>query len=208
MHKEKEWEAPPAPDEAAMAQLSYQQWERAEAESMAEYVSRRRTVDLAALTRQAIDEELTPLERTVIRLRYDEGLQPIEIAARLQMHKGNVTHALQRGEERLRQSLKYVVRYQYNLRHTPFLPLAVRRALVVSGVRRAKVCTPGAYLRALRRGENMTLQNAADGVGIVPQRLRAIEQGLPPDADELLRLSTFYGVSADSILKGGTSCRH
>ena len=38
MQKESGLDFSPLPDEAAMAQLAYTQWERAEAESMAEYV--------------------------------------------------------------------------------------------------------------------------------------------------------------------------
>ena len=209
MHKEKPEDMAPMPEEAAMAQLAYAQWERAEAEDMAHYVSRRRTVDLALLVRQVIDEELTPVERQVICLRYDDGLLPFEIAKQLQMNKANVSRALQRAHARIRQNLKYVLRYQYNLRNVSFLPLAVRQALVISGVRRAKVYTSGARLRTLRKGENLTIEEAAAGTGIFPARLRALEQdAAAPDADELLRLSAFYGVCADSILKGEASCKH
>lgn len=205
---QQEWDFPPMPEEAAMAQLAYERWERAEAESMAEYVSRRRTVDLALLVRQVIDEELTPTERRVICMRYDDDLLPIEIASRLKMDKGNVANALRRGENRIRRYLKYVVRYQYNLRHVPFMPLAVRQAIVLSGVRRRDPRTPNARLRSLRESENLTLRDAAVGTQIVLPRLRALEQSAVADADELLRLSDFYGVSADSILKGETPCRH
>ena len=59
MQKESELDFSPLPDETAMAQLAYDDWERAEAETMAEYISRRRTVDLASLVRQVVDEELT-----------------------------------------------------------------------------------------------------------------------------------------------------
>lgn len=208
MHKEKPWDMAPMPEEAAMAQLAYHQWERAEAEDMAQYVSRRRTVDLALLVRQVIDEELTPVERQTICLRYDEQMLPVEIAALLHLNKATVSRALQRAEARIRQSLKYVLRYQYNLRHVPFLPLAVRQALVVSGMRRARVFTSGARLRALRKSENLTVEDAAAGCGILPARLRALEQEAAPDAQELLRLSTFYGVCADSILKGEAPCKH
>lgn len=208
MHKEKPWDMAPMPEEAAMAQLAYNRWERAEAENLAQYVSRRRTVDLALLVRQVINEELTPVERQTICLRYDEQMLPVEIAALLHLNKASVSRALQRAEERIRQYLKYVLRYQYNLRHVPFLPLAVRQALVVSGMRRARVFTSGARLRALRKGENLTVEDAAEGCGIAPARLRALEHEAAPDAQELLRLSAFYGVCADSILKGESPCKH
>ena len=198
----------PMPDEAAMAHLAYSRWERAEAESLAEYVYRRRTVDLALLARQVINEELTAAERRVIQMRYDDNLLPIEISRRLQIHKGTVCHTLQRAEERVRRYLQYVVQYQYNLRHVPFLPLVVREALVVSGARFGKAEDLAARLTALRKGENLTQQAVARGTQISVSRLCVLESGAQiPDADELLRLSTFYAVSADAILKGESSCR-
>ena len=66
MQKESDLDFSPLPDETAMAQMAYAQWERAEAENMAEYISRRRTVDLASLVRQVMQEELTDTERTAI----------------------------------------------------------------------------------------------------------------------------------------------
>ena len=197
----------PLPDEAAMAQLAYARWERAEAESMAEYISRRRTVDLASLARQIVEEELTDTERTAIRLRYFENRTPIEIAQRMQVDKAVVVRTLDRAEARIRRYLKYVVQYQHDLRHVPFLPLEVRKAMTVAAARHGSA-DAASRLRRLRVGEHLTPQAVGKIVDIPPERLCAIEDGQAvPDARELLRLSAFYGVSADSILKGEPSCR-
>ena len=207
MLKESESGFAPLPDETAMAQMAYSQWERAEAESMAEYISRRRAVDLAALVRQIVDEELTDSERTAIRMRYEENLQPVEIARRMQVSKTTASRALDRGEARIRRYLKYVVQYQYDLRHVPFLPLAVREAMVVYTARYGKQ-DAASLLRQLRAREHLSAVKVADAVSIPTKRLRNIEDGKTvPDAQELLRLAAFYGVCADSILKGDTSCR-
>jgi DNA-binding CsgD family transcriptional regulator len=197
----------PLPDETAMAQLAYSRWERAEAESMAEYVSRRRTVDLAALVRQVTEEELSDAEKQVVRMRYYENRTPIEIANLLHLHKSTVSRTLANAEAHIRQCLKYVVRYQYNLRHVPFLPLAVREAMAVSAARYG-TGDAASYLRRLRQGENLSPDAVAAAVGIPNRRLRDIEDGQAvPDARELLRLASFYGVCADSILKGEKTCR-
>ena len=207
MQKESNPDFSPLPDETAMAQLAYSRWERAEAETMAEYVSRRRTVDLSTLVRQVVEEELTPAQRTAIRMRYEENLSPVEIAQRLQIDKSVVVHTLQRAEERIRQFLKYVVRYQHDLRHVPFLPLAVREAMVVSAARYG-IPDAASRLRQLRKSENLTLNAVSGAVKIPAKRLRAIEAGQAvPDARELLRLASFYGVCADLILKGEKTCR-
>ena len=196
----------PLPDEAAMARLSFAHWEQSEAETMAEYVIRRRTFDLAALVRQVIEEELTGTEQQVIRLRFYDNLMTHEIAQRLRMNKSSVSRALTSAEEHIRQYLKYVVRYQYDLEHVPFLPLAVRKAMAVSAARYGKPDAASA-LRQLRTAENLSAEKVADAVGIERARLREIENGrAAPDTAELLRLASFYGVCADSILKGETTC--
>ncbi|MBQ7542539.1 MAG: helix-turn-helix domain-containing protein [Clostridia bacterium] len=206
---QKEWDKLPTPEEAAMAQLAYARWERAKAEDMAEYVSRRRTVDLAVLVRQVIDEELTDTERDVIRMHYDENMQLIEIAERMHTNKATASRTLQRAEGRIRRYLKYVVRYQHDLRHVPFLPLCVREAFVLSLSRYGRADDLAARVCALRRRENLT-QEAVAGASRIPlPRLQAIEDGSQtPDARELLCLSAFFDVSADSILKGESPCRH
>lgn len=207
MPKKPQIDFSPLPDEAAMARLSYAHWEQSEAETMAEYVIRRRTFDLAALVRQVIEEELTGTEQQVIRLRFYDNLMTHEIAQRLRMNKSSVSRALTGGEEHIRQYLKYVVRYQYDLENVPFLPLAVRQAMAVSAARYGKA-DAGSALRRLRTRENLPAEKVADAVGIERARLRELEKGRAvPDASELLRLASFYGVCADSILKGDATCK-
>ena len=207
MQKESDSGFSPLPDETAMAQLAYTDWERAGAETMAEYISRRRTVDLASLVRQVIDEELTDAQQTAIRMRYYENRTPLEIARHMHVGKATAVHTIERAEERIRRFLKYVVQYQYDLLHVPFLPLAVREAMVVSAARYGTT-DAARRLRQLRACEHLSAEKVGNAVGIPTKRLRAIEEGQAvPDAQELLRLAAFYGVCADSILKGEKTCR-
>ena len=206
MQKESDSGFSPLPDEAAMAQLAYTDWERAEAENMAEYISRRRAVDLASLVRQVIDEELTDTERTAIRMRYYENRTPVEIARHMRIGISAAVHTIDRAEARIRRHLKYVVQYQYDMLHVPFLPLAVREAMVVSAARYG-IKDAAHRLRQLRTGEHLSAEKVGGAVGIPTRRLREIEDGQAvPDARELLRLAAFYGVCADSILKGEHAC--
>lgn len=198
----------PMPDEVAMAQLSYSNWERAEAESLAEFISRRRTVDLAYLVRQIIAEELSDVERQAVMLRYDEQLSVKEIAKRMKIGASVASRDLRRAEEKIHTHLKYVVQYQYNLKHNDFLPVVTRQAFVIYAARN-RITDFSARLLQLRTAENLSLKSVACAVDILPKRLQDIEAGQAvPDALELLRLSAFYGVSADAILKGEYGCDH
>lgn len=51
--------------------------------------------------------ELTPRQRLMLELRYDQGLSGREIARRLKVNPSTVSRTLARARERLRHCLKY-----------------------------------------------------------------------------------------------------
>lgn len=186
-----------------MAKLAYARWEQSEAESMAEYACRRRTVDLASLVVQVMEDELTDTEQSFLRLRYYDCLTPSEIAQQRGINKATVTRTLTRAEERVRRYLRYVVSYQYDLKNVTLLPVAVRAALVTAGARYGTAKDLGARLRSARLSENLSPETLSAAVSIPPQKLIEMENGtVLPDARELLALSLFYDIPADCLLKG------
>lgn len=196
----------PFADEASMAQLAYDRWARAQAENMAEFIYRRRTVDLAILLRQAIDEELNDNQRKMIRMRYYENKTPTQIARLTGLHLSTVQRTLKLAEETLQKRLKYVVEYQHNLTEVPILPLVVREAMVVSAARHTVAHAFPERLHTLRVGENLSADAVADAAEIPPERYALLESGeKEANAGELLRLSAFFNVSVDSLLKGGAA---
>ena len=193
----------PFADEAALARLSYDRWEQAQAESLADYTYRRRTVDLASLLHKAIGETLTEKQQMLIRMRYYENRTPTEIANRTGLHPSTVLHTLKTAEQKLRDALRYVVEYQNGTQDDTLLPADVRRAMVVSAARHMQPDTFARRLYALRVGENLALPVLSQSVQIPEARVAALENGdTEPNAGELLRLSAFFGVSVDALLKG------
>ena len=196
----------PFADEASMAQLAYSRWEQENAESMAEYVYRRRTVDLASLVQQAIREELNENQQKLIRMRYYDNCTPTEIAQRTGLHLSTVLHTLRRAEDKLYRVLRYVVEYQHGLRETTLVPLAVREAMRVDAAKARPGQSFAERLRSCRTGEHLDTDATAQAVCIEPERYAMLEQGeTQPDAGELVRLSSFFGVSVDALLKGGAA---
>lgn len=57
--------------------------------------------------RQARERELTPRQRQVLHLRYDQGLSGREIARRLKLNPSTVSRTLSRARARLRHYLQY-----------------------------------------------------------------------------------------------------
>ena len=59
--------------------------------------------------RVARERELTPRQRMVVEMRYDQGLSGREIARRLKVDPSTVSRTLSRAKNRLRQYLRYTI---------------------------------------------------------------------------------------------------
>lgn len=59
--------------------------------------------------RRAREQELTPRQQDLLRLRYEQDLTVTEIAERLQVHPSTVSRTLRRARERLRRCLQYTL---------------------------------------------------------------------------------------------------
>lgn len=61
----------------------------------------------------------------------------------------------------------------------------------------------GNYLKELRTKRNLSQEKLSEELGISRQSISKWEQGnSAPDIDNIIKLSEFFGVSADSIIKG------
>jgi hypothetical protein len=193
----------PSFDEAAMARKSYLDWERANAEEMAEYVYRRRSVDLSFLVGEAVKNELTESERKVVKKVYYDRKSLTETAKELGVNKSTADRTLKRAVGKLRKCLCYVIKYQYNLREVPFLPLAVREALALDALRSYSPSGFGERLYKLRRSENIGLEEFSRAVSVSEKRLRRLESGSEaPNVAELLAFSGFFKTTVDYLLTG------
>ena len=195
------YDTSPTGDEAAMARLSYLQWERSNAEELAEYVYRRRTVDLAYLVSQVMQDELTKSERAAVEKVCYEQKPIIQAANELGVNRATLARTLDRVTAKLEHSLKYAVMYQYNLHHVEFLPAAVRQAFALNAVRHYEPKSVGECIRCLRESEGISLCVLADTSGIERDRLEKLEHGEEqPLAAELVSLSAYFGTTADYLL--------
>ena len=193
----------PTSDEIAAAQLSYLNWERSEAEEMAEYVSRRRTVELADLISEIIDNDLNVSQREVIKKYWYEKKSIPRISKETHQNKSSVSRTLDNAYKKIEVLLRYAVMYQYNIKQTDFLPAAVREAFMFEGKRHFKPEKLGERLTLLRNRENMSIDLLSRSTGIFHMRLEDFERGLQlPTAEELVKLSSYFGVTSDYILKG------
>lgn len=59
--------------------------------------------------RTARERELTPRQKMIVEMRYDQGLSGREIARRLKINPSTVSRTLSRAKNRLRQYLRYTI---------------------------------------------------------------------------------------------------
>ncbi len=79
-----------------------QVWMRENAEDNSEQLSR-----LKRNLRQARELELTPRQRQVLAMHFDQGLSVTQIARELHVNPSTITRTLQRAKGRLRRCLRY-----------------------------------------------------------------------------------------------------
>lgn len=77
-------------------------WMRENAEDNGERLAR-----LRRNLRQAREQELTPRQRQMVELYYDQGMKMPEIAAELGVNRSTVSRTIRRAKERLYRCLRY-----------------------------------------------------------------------------------------------------
>ena len=80
---------------------------------VASFVMASRRLMLSQLLERAVDEELTSVQRDIIRKLWYDGLSMAEISRQLGVAKSTVTRQTERAYDRLRTALKYVLMYQF-----------------------------------------------------------------------------------------------
>ena len=172
-------------------------------ESPAEYAWRSRTVDLALLVTQAVEQDLTEAERETVTKYWYEDMTLTEIAAETGRAPPNVARTLERAHKKLFSVLRYVVQYQHNLESTKLTPLAVRKALMTAAMEKQNPESCGERIKRLRVKENIPAQTLAGLLEIPKTRLLSIENGkILPNAEELLKIAAFFDTTTDYILQG------
>ncbi len=191
----------PTPEEAKAAQNACCGRVCKMCESPAEYAWRRRTVDLAKLVCDAVEEDLSDNEREAVEKYWFDGMTITQIAAATGRAAPNVARTLEKAKQKLYAVLRHTVKYQYNLETTDLTPVAVRKSLVIAAAGRQNEKSVGARVKALRTGENIGTALLAQTLAIPESHLLAIENSTTlPDIKELLAIAAFFERTTDSLL--------
>lgn len=174
-----------------------------ECETPAEYAWRKRDVDMSFLLEEAIENELSEIEKNTVTDYWFESLSISEIAEMTGITKAAVSLTLKRAEEKLQHVLGYTVKYQRDLNNETIIPLVLGRARVIAAARRAsggEICD---RVRRLRQSMNLSRKALGKAIGVSTSRVTSIEDGtVQVNLREIIALSEIFSVTTDFILKG------
>lgn len=174
-------------------------------EAPAAYAWRKRGVDMSILLERAMESELTGIERDTLRAFWFESLSVSEIARLRKISTAAVSDTIARAKEKLKRTLKYAVMYQHDiLNEETALPMALARAKAIAAARNAASNSVGEKIRHLRESQGISCSEMSNALGMTAQRLKAIEEGKPMYARELVLMSGFFGVTADYLMSSGS----
>lgn len=171
-------------------------------EAPAAYAWRKRQVDLSVLLEKAIRNELSGTEHEVVVEHWYNSLNLTQVAEKRSTSVTAVKKALDRATEKLEKVLSYVVCYQNDVCKESVIPLALGRARVIAAARNASEGDSGVRLMRLRQSQCMSKKDLSKATEIKETRIDALEGGAMLQVDELIKLSSFYDISTDFILKG------
>ena len=91
-------------DSPLVSRAELNRWLQEDAEDNREQLQR-----LRRKLRQAKETELTPRQRQILAMRYEQQLSPAQIARELGVHRSTVSRTLHRAQARLHHYLQYTL---------------------------------------------------------------------------------------------------
>lgn len=171
-------------------------------ETPAAYAWRKREVDMAVLLEKAIENELTPNEKDIVKNRWYNSMSFSEIARNRGITPAAVKSTADRALNKLERVLQYVIFYQRDVVNETIVPAVAGQAAVIAAARNLNPDGICRRLYALRVANGYSLRSLSAATGISRKRLSEIEAGDLPEIEEVIYFSGFFAVTADYILKG------
>lgn len=177
-------------------------WSDCVAETEKEYLSRARKIRLISVMKKVIENELDETQRKILSLRHFENRSYDSIAGELYMSPSAVLRGSRKAEKIISSYMKYVIEFSNSGLKYSDKPLDVKMAVADLMLEKAGSDKMSARLRKARSDKFISLEKAALCTGIPKSRIEKIEENDVISIDEMKRLISFYGVSADYIFYG------
>ena len=171
-------------------------------ETPAEYAWRKREVDMSLLLERAIEDELTEIEKEIVKEYWFDSDSLKVIAQRRKIKSPTVKGTLNRAEKKIERALRYVIFYQQGIMSESVVSAVACRAKAIASARNSSAKGMSERINNLRVSQGLTFEKMQKATGITQSKLIEIENGVVSDISDLIILSEFFGVTTDYILKG------
>ena len=184
-----------------MARDVFLSWQAKESQELEDWLIRQRKEELYALVRRVIRNEFSDEDKQLINLKWYKGLSAEEISKKTGISRAGVYRRIDKINDVLYEKLKYAMEYRFCIKErTPVV--AVLSDMKNRGEGDTAVSV-AARLRSLRACQHITVSELSRCTGISEIRLISLERYSGDlTSKELIKLSSFYKVSADFILFG------
>lgn len=164
-----------------------------------------RETGMNELLNLVIDTRLTEKQRTAVRLRWFEEKSLTETAEEMGISPSAASKTLAKALDEIRRRLEMTVIYLRHINGEAAVAREIDRALTVNkALRRGKsICE---RIRRLLGSCGFGAEDASEKLGLETGRIERICAGTAlPDADEILKICNYFGLTTDSLLKGVTN---
>lgn len=177
-------------------------WNDCVAENEKEYLERARKVKLISIMKKVIENELDENQRKILNLRHFENRSYDSIASELYMSPSAALRGSRKAEKIISDYMKYVFEFSNSGLKYCDKPLDIKMAVADLMLEKAGSDKIFMRLRKARNDKFISLEKAALCTGIPKSRIEEIEENENISIEEMKKLISFYGVSADYIFFG------
>lgn len=180
----------------------FSRWQAENAQEIEDYIIRQRKAELNELVRQAINNELCPQDRLLVKLHWYKGLPKEEISEITGLSRSAVYRRFEKINNIIYEKLKYAIEYRYGRSCNKAAKVIIKQNTTrPSGF--GALSEIGKRLFRLRESQILTQKEVSTLTGIGEKRLDEIEKdGRDTTMLEIKKLASFYKVSSDYIIFG------
>ncbi|MBO7319767.1 MAG: helix-turn-helix domain-containing protein [Clostridia bacterium] len=191
------------------AALAFSLWQGTQHETVDEYLLRKRKIELNCLVKKVISNELSDLDREIVRLHWYNGNSITDTAKVLGIDRSKVSRRLDKINDTIYDKLKYAMEYRYGRDYSASVKMIIKNKDALCLVSE-DLSSPCKRIRNLRVTQGFTLEDAQTMTGIDVKKLDEMEKGKRDiSVRDVVRIATAFKASGDYIIfgsdKGGTA---
>ncbi len=183
------------------AQSQYDSWAAKKCETLDEFILRKRKIELNALVKKVLDNELSEKDKAIVRLHWYEGKSAKETAGILGIDKSTVSKRLDKINSIVYDKLKYAIEYRYGKQYSQESAIIIKCKNAFAFTAEPK--STGQRIKNLRLSQAMTLEDVSEMTGISPSKLQSLENcEKDATASNLAAIAAAFKTSTDYLIFG------